>query len=222
MKRGKLIGMGGLILFGTLAYASISMAFNNPGSAPILIMMGIGMYSMGVGVFAYSMTKEGSIYLARRIGSQNIGIGAIVEKGKFLNFIEINYGDKTFQDGEDTHKMEEEKTYFRKGLNIPYSFFRHDKMEALALYDEHKGVEPQVVTALYMSRLAVFKAIAADEARRNMMIAFFIIGGLIILAAGVLYFQTSKGIEATNAVQAMIAALPHPTPLTAPGGIPNV
>ena len=221
MNTGRIIGLVVFIILGGLSYYLISVTLEY-GLSDIFLVFGIIAYTVGAAIATYSMTLEGSIYLARRFGASNEGIAPVIEKGKFLNMIRINYSEDSFRAGENTYKIDEEKTYFRKRLNIPYTFFRHNKFEPLSLYDEKEGIAPQVVTGYIMSRLAVLKSLAFDKQFLIFLVAIIAVGALVIIGTMVTIYFISQNLDTTNAIKAGVDALrATPTPPPSSGGIPN-
>ena len=177
-------------------------------------------------VLIWPMTLEGSVFVSRFFGGENIGIDIMVEPGNFGIFKSVNMSKPDFEKaGEEEHyKTSRDALIQRRGLGVPYLIHISGKAEAVNLIEAKTGIDAGENTA-YMNR---FKALVRAKLFNEQFRQFFLllIGGIAATAivGAVLYWSLSDltSINANLLARAdyIIAHIPSASPV--PGAIPKV
>lgn len=223
MNRGNYIGLAISLVFFGFAYYFVSFAFQVPTMAALLIVIGLVCFMGSSAMVVYSSQFEGNVYLRRRFGGENVGVGILIEQGAFWRFYQINLSKMSVSMEGEVFMIIPKHIGFRRGGAVPYIAFMKGTGQSIDLQTLTPALNTRLNTAWLMEESTIASIMAANMFQNKIFLAA-IIGFIAVgLLAGIgIYFSASASGGANQCLtigQAILNKIPSPTEIAA--GIPH-
>jgi hypothetical protein len=221
MNRGGILGLIITLLLLAIAYISSQLipAFGSTAEFLTALML----MAAGAILFYTNSTTEGSVWIRKSIGRENVGIAVFIESGKFMKPVTCDYSKDSIEYSGQSYRIKKEFIIYRMG--IPYLYFIvgiGENIDPLNL-DQMKALgDNKVVTAWMFQSMALWRALAFNQIQNRLWIALIVLGVVMVAGFAFLYWGgVSPTQDAVNRIgNFLVTHLATPSPSV--GAIPVV
>lgn len=176
-------------------------------------------------ILFWSLTTEGSVWIARRLGRKNLGIDIFWEKGSFARFIPVMVSGLDVQIKGAYYKLRNNAMFYRSG-GTPYIIHKEGDAEPILLEEREHVSDASENTQYFRNVETLIEYMMRSQQYRLLLIVSLLAIGITIIAALFIYFVgidpvSQKADIISNQVAAVGKMLVSPTPTAIAGAIPN-
>lgn len=193
-----------------------------PDFAPIAIIAALLMINGAGFLLFWSLTVEGNVWIAMRMGRQNLGIANFHEQGGYFNCIAVNFSNVEVQYRGESYKLKREKIE-RRANGTPHIHFNVGDSEPLGITDQARAFDSTENTGFLRDMSTLIEFMMRNQMYRLLLILGVV--SIVVTVLGVIFIHfvsvdpvDQKANYIASQIGNIAKALTSPTPSVIPHG----